>query len=128
MSTDHSDDPQEPSSQGDVAFSIAIGDVIIAPEERLEFRSHRALRNASTRSLRDIERTLSFAPWWDIRAIGNRDLASYDTDCGIYACIPIVLTRLLSHESSKHRITCQVCGSALYSALERTYALGLTLN
>ena len=48
--------------------------------------------------------------------------------CGIYACIPIALTRLLSHESSKPRITCQVRGCALYSALERTYALGNTLN
>ena len=48
--------------------------------------------------------------------------------CGIYACIPIALTRLLSYESSKHRIMCQVRGCALYSALERTYALGHTLN
>ena len=48
--------------------------------------------------------------------------------CGIYACIPIALTRLLSHESSKHRITCHERGCALYSALERTYALGHTLN
>ena len=48
--------------------------------------------------------------------------------CGIYACIPIALTRLLSQKSSKHRITCQVRGCAQYSALERTYALGHTLN
>ena len=53
---------------------------------------------------------------------------SLHTACGIYACVPIALTRLLSHESSKHRITCQVRGCALYSALERTYALGHTLN
>ena len=48
--------------------------------------------------------------------------------CGIYAYLPIALTRLLSHESSKHRITCHERGCALYGALERTYALGHTLN
>ena len=48
--------------------------------------------------------------------------------CGIYACIPIALTQLLSHESSKHRFTCHERGCALYSALERTYAMGHTFN
>ena len=54
MSSGRSHLPQGPSSQGDVAFSTGIGDVIIAPEEHLEFSSHRALREASTRRLRDI--------------------------------------------------------------------------
>ena len=68
------------SSHGDVAFSTPIGDVVVAPGERMEFPSRRALREASTRSLRDIERTLSRAPWWDIHAIGDRDLLAYYTD------------------------------------------------
>ena len=64
--------------------------------------------------------------WADLLVSGTSTLSG--GPCGIYACIPIALKRLLSHESSKHRITCQVRGCALYSALERMYALGHTLN
>ena len=80
MSFNQSPVHQGQSSQGDVPFSTAIGDVVVASEERLEFPSRRALREASTRSLRDIERTLSRAPWWDIHAIGDRSLLAYYTD------------------------------------------------
>ena len=48
--------------------------------------------------------------------------------CGIYACIPTALTQVLAHEYSKHRITCHERECALYTALERTYALGRTVK
>ena len=64
--------------------------------------------------------------WADLLVSGTSTLSG--GPCGIYACIPIALTRLLSYESPKFRITCQVRGCALYSALERTYALVHTLN
>ena len=64
--------------------------------------------------------------WTNLLVSGTSTLSG--GPCGIYACIPIALKRLLSHESSKHRITCHERGCALYSAIERTYVLGHMLN